>query len=176
MGRRGRPPGDRQLPAARPALKTRKDSQAFLLGCPFLAFVSRMGRARRKMAVPLLHRRKRCAHSRPARQRPPQETAHGCGSFPRNPLGDFGSLTQHPVRCPLTLTFPPLPQARGRLVPCGHAPQAVLNSVYTRLWVSRASALTFSIISMELASMSAGKVRKSRYSSEMYSSASRLVQ
>ena len=128
------------------------------------------------MAVPLLHRRERCAHSRPARQRPPQETAHSCGSFPRNPLEDFGSLTQHPVLCPLTLTFPPLPQARGRLVPCGHAPQAVLNSVYTRLWVSRASALTFSIISIELASMSAGKVRKSRYSSEMYSSASRLVQ
>lgn len=175
MGGRGRPAGNWQLPAARPALKTRKDSQAIawlsFFSVFFSVWVGPGGELRFRFctgvsAAPIPGRRGSA----------PQETAHGCGSFPRNPLGDFGSLTQHPVRCPLTLAFPPLPQARGRLVPCGHAPQAVLNSVYTRLWVSRASALTFSIISMELASMSAGKVRKSRYSSEMYSSASRLVQ
>ena len=172
MGGRGRLAGNRQLPAARPALKTRKDSQAIAWLSFFSVWVGPGGKWRFRFctgvsAAPIPGQRGSA---------PPQETAHGCGSFPRNPLGDFGSLTQRPVLCPLTLTFPPLPQARGRLVPCGHAPQAVLNSVYTRLWVSRASALTFSIISMELASMSAGKVRKSRYSSEMYSSASRLVQ
>ena len=176
MGGRGRPAGNWQLPAARPALKTRKDSQAIawlsFFSVFFSVWVGPGGELRFRFctgvsAAPIPGRRGSA---------PPQETAHGCGSFPRNQLGDFGSHALSQSRCPLTLTFPPLPQARGRLVPCGHAPQAVLNSVYTRLWVSRASALTFSIISMELASMSAGKVRKSRYSSEMYSSASRLVQ
>ena len=57
-----------------------------------------------------------------------------------------------------------------------HWPQADLNSVYTRLWTSTASAEMFSIISMFSMSMPSGKVRNSRYSSEMYCSASLLVQ
>ncbi len=71
----------------------------------------------------------------------------------------------------------PPPQSATR--PAGapaHWPQADLNSVYTRLWTSTASAEMFSIISMFSMSMPSGKVRKSRYSSEMYCSASLLVQ
>ena len=54
--------------------------------------------------------------------------------------------------------------------------QADLNSVHTLLCSSRASAEMFSIISIPWASTSSGRVRKLLYSSEMYCSASRLVQ
>lgn len=58
-----------------------------------------MGRARRKMAVPLLHRRERCAHSRPARQRPPGNRTR-VRQFPKKPAGTFWKPTAAPRPLP----------------------------------------------------------------------------
>ena len=46
MGGRGRPAGDRQLPAARPTLKTRKDSQAIAWLSFFSVWVGPSGELR----------------------------------------------------------------------------------------------------------------------------------